>query len=102
MASLAGVPPFLGFWAKLAVLRAAFEGGLWWLAIIGLVFAVVGAFYYLRIVKAMYFEEAQGEQHAPSQDRPLHVLFGVNALALLALGFAWNPIMAWCKYAFGA
>jgi NADH-quinone oxidoreductase subunit N len=102
MASLAGVPPFLGFWAKLAVLRAAFEGGLWWLAIVGLVFAVVGAFYYLRIVKAMYFEEAQGEQHAPNQDRPLRVLFGVNALALLALGFAWNPIMAWCKYAFGA
>ncbi|MFC5568628.1 NADH-quinone oxidoreductase subunit NuoN [Lysobacter yangpyeongensis] len=102
MASLAGVPPFLGFWAKLAVLRAAFEGGMWWLAIIGLVFAVVGAFYYLRVVKAMYFEEPQGELHAPSEDRPLRVLFGVNALALLALGFAWNPIMAWCKYAFGA
>jgi len=101
MASLAGVPPFLGFWAKLAVLRAAFEGGLWWLALIGLVFAVVGAFYYLRVVKAMYFEEPQGEQHAPNDDRPLRVLFGVNALALLALGFAWNPIMAWCKYAFG-
>ncbi|WP_460733107.1 NADH-quinone oxidoreductase subunit NuoN [Lysobacter tyrosinilyticus] len=101
MASLAGVPPFLGFWAKLAVLRAAFEGGLWWLALTGLVFAVVGAFYYLRVVKAMYFEEPQGEQHEPSDDRPLRVLFGVNALALLALGFAWNPIMAWCKYAFG-
>jgi NADH-quinone oxidoreductase subunit N len=102
MASLAGVPPFLGFWAKLAVLKAAFQGGFWWLALIGLVFAVVGAFYYLRVVKAMYFEEPQGEQHAPSDDRPLRVLFGVNALALLALGFAWNPIMAWCKYAFGA
>lgn len=102
MASLAGVPPFLGFWAKLAVLRAAFEGGMGWLAIIGLVFAVVGAFYYLRVVKAMYFEEAQGEVHAPNADRPLRVVFGVNALALLALGFAWSPIMAWCKYAFGA
>lgn len=100
MASLAGVPPFLGFWAKLAVLRAAFEGGLGWLAIVGLVFAVVGAFYYLRIVKAMYFEEPQGEQHAQNQDRPLRVLFGVNALALLALGFAWSPIMAWCQWAF--
>lgn len=102
MASLAGVPPFLGFWAKLAVLRAAFEGGLWWLAIIGLVFAVIGAFYYLRVVKAMYFEEPQGEVHAPNADRPLRIVFGVNALALLALGFAWSPIMAWCKYAFGA
>jgi NADH-quinone oxidoreductase subunit N len=102
MASLAGVPPFLGFWAKLAVLRAAFEGGLWWLALIGLVFAVIGAFYYLRVVKAMYFEEPLGEVHAPNADRPLRIVFGVNALALLALGFAWSPIMAWCKYAFGA
>lgn len=102
MASLAGVPPFLGFWAKLAVLRAALEGDMLWLAIVGLVFAVVGAFYYLRIVKAMYFDEPAGEAHAPSRDRPLRVVFGVNALALLALGLAWNPIMAWCKYAFGA
>ncbi|WP_460762128.1 NADH-quinone oxidoreductase subunit NuoN [Lysobacter fragariae] len=101
MASLAGVPPFLGFWAKLAVLRAAFEGGMWWLAIVGLVFAVIGAFYYLRVVKAMYFEEAD-EVHPMNEDQPLRVLFGVNALALLVLGFAWNPIMAWCKYAFGA
>jgi NADH-quinone oxidoreductase subunit N len=100
MASLAGIPPFLGFWAKLAVLRAAFEGGMWWLGLVGLVFAVIGAFYYLRVVKAMYFEEPQGEVHAPNMDRPLRIVFGVNALALLALGFAWNPIMAWCKYAF--
>lgn len=102
MMSLAGIPPFLGFWAKLAVLRAAFEGGLWWLALIGLVFAVIGAFYYLRVTKAMYFDEPVGEPHAVRSDRPLTVLFGVNALALLALGFAWNPIMAWCQYAFGA
>ncbi|QSX78082.1 NADH-quinone oxidoreductase subunit NuoN [Agrilutibacter solisilvae] len=102
MASLAGVPPFLGFWAKLAVLRAAFEGGLWWLAIVGLVFAVVGAFYYLRVVKAMYFDEPQGDARPANSDRPLAVVFGVNALALLALGFTWSPIMAWCKYAFGA
>jgi len=100
MASLAGVPPFLGFWAKLAVLRAALQGDMLWLAIVGIVFAVVGAFYYLRVVKAMYFEEPQGEVHAPNMDRPLRIVFGVNALALLALGFAWNPIMAWCKYAF--
>src|SRR5690606_20927986 len=48
MASLAGVPPFLGFWAKLVVLRAAIEGDMLWLAILGIVFAVIGAFYYLR------------------------------------------------------
>lgn len=101
MASLAGLPPFLGFWAKLAVLRAALEGGLMWLAIVGVVFAVVGAFYYLRIVKAMYFDEPEeGVLHAGTSDRPVRIVFGVNALALLALGFAWNPIMVWCQRAF--
>jgi NADH-quinone oxidoreductase subunit N len=100
MASLAGVPPFLGFWAKLAVLRAALEGGLMWLAIVGIVFAVIGAFYYLRVIKAMYFDEAEGSQPTPTDDRPVRIAFGVNALALLALGLAWNPIMAWCQAAF--
>ncbi|HEY4555110.1 MAG TPA: NADH-quinone oxidoreductase subunit NuoN, partial [Lysobacter sp.] len=100
MASLAGLPPFLGFWAKLAVLRAALEGGMMWLAIVGVVFAVVGAFYYLRIVRAMYFDEADAAVPAPLDARPVRVLFGVNALALLALGLAWSPIMAWCQRAF--
>ena len=102
MASLAGLPPFLGFWAKLAVLRAALEGGMLWLAIVGVLFAVVGAFYYLRVVKAMYFDEPEGEAPPASQDRPLNIVFAVNALALLALGFAWSPIMAWCQRAFAA
>ena len=102
MASLAGVPPFLGFWAKLAVLRAALEGGMLWLAIVGVLFAVVGAYYYLRVVKAMYFDEPEGEAPPTSSDRPLNIVFGVNALALLALGFAWSPIMAWCQRAFAA
>ncbi|HZH43070.1 MAG TPA: NADH-quinone oxidoreductase subunit NuoN [Lysobacter sp.] len=101
MASLAGLPPFLGFWAKLAVIRAAVEGGMLWLALVGVVFAVVGAYYYLRIVKAMYFDEPEGPVQAPSAHRPLRVVFGVNALALLALGLAWNPIWAWCQRAFG-
>jgi NADH-quinone oxidoreductase subunit N len=100
MASLAGVPPFLGFWAKLAVLRAALEGDMLWLALVGVVFAVVGAFYYLRVLKVMYFDEPEGEQPAPSNNRPLRIAFGVNALALLALGLAWSPIMAWCQRAF--
>ncbi len=60
MASLAGVPPFLGFWAKLVVLRRALEGGMMWLAIVGVVFAVIGAFYYLRVIKVMYFDEPVG------------------------------------------
>ena len=100
MASLAGLPPFLGFWAKLAVLRAAVDGGMLWLAIVGVVFAVVGAFYYLRVVKAMYFDKADSGMHPIVASRPLRTVFGVNAVALLALGLAWNPIMAWCQRAF--
>ncbi|MBN8717381.1 MAG: NADH-quinone oxidoreductase subunit NuoN [Xanthomonadales bacterium] len=100
MASLAGIPPFLGFWAKLAVLRAALDGGMLWLAITGVVFAVIGAFYYLRVIKVMYFDEPAGEPMRPRDDRVLRVAFGVNALVLLALGVFWNPLMAWCQAAF--
>ena len=100
MASLAGVPPFLGFWAKLAVLRAALEGGMLWLAIVGVVCAVIGAFYYLRVIKVMYFDEPSGEPIGPRDDRLLQVVFGVNALGLLAFGLFWNPLMAWCQRAF--
>ena len=59
--SLAGVPPMLGFFAKLYVLRAAYEAGLIWLAVAGVVASVIGAFYYLRIVYYMYFGE-EGEE----------------------------------------
>ena len=102
MASLAGVPPFLGFWAKLVVLRAAVEGDMLWLAIVGIVAAVVGAFYYLRVIKVMYFDEP-AEGVAPMvarKGRPLRIVFGANALALVVLGLAWSPLMAWCQAAF--
>jgi NADH-quinone oxidoreductase subunit N len=100
MASLAGIPPFLGFWTKLAVLGAAVDGGLLWLAILGVLCAVVGCFYYLRVIKVMYFDEPVGEAMPRSNDRVLGLVLGVNALALLALGLAWNPIMVWCQQAF--
>ncbi len=102
MASLAGVPPFLGFWAKLVVLRAALHGHMLWLAIVGVVFAVIGAFYYLRVIKAMYFDAPSEPAPQLDEDRPAELAFAVNALALLALGLTWNPIMTWCLRAFGA
>src|SRR5690606_6672777 len=100
MFSLAGVPPFIGFWAKLAVLKAAVEGDMLWLAIVGILFAVIGAFYYLRVVKVMYFDEPVGEIPPASNNRPLRIVFAVNALVLLALGAAWSPVMEWCQRSF--
>ena len=100
MASLAGVPPFLGFWAKLVVLGAAVNGGFLWLAIVGVLCAVIGAFYYLRVIKVMYFDEPVGEARAPRAGMALPFVFGANALSLLVLGIFWNPIMAWCQAAF--
>ncbi|KAA2286362.1 NADH-quinone oxidoreductase subunit NuoN [Arenimonas fontis] len=100
MASLAGVPPFLGFWAKLEVLRAAVEAGLIWLAIVGVVCAVVGAYYYLRVVKAMFFEEPEGEAVRVHGDGHLRLVFAVNAVLLLVLGVFADTILHWCRLAF--
>ena len=100
MASLAGIPPFLGFWTKLAVLGAAVKGDMLWLALVGVICAVIGAYYYLRVIKVMYFDEPVGEPLPANNDRVLGTVLGVNALALLALGLAWSPIMAWCQRAF--
>jgi NADH-quinone oxidoreductase subunit N len=102
MASLAGVPPFLGFWAKLEVLRAALDAGLMWLAILGVVCAVVGAYYYLRVIKVMFFDEPEGEGASPHPDGQLRMLFALNASALLLLGIFADWIMGWCRYAFPA
>lgn len=100
MASLAGIPPFLGFWSKLAVINSAVQGGYLWLAIVAIVFAVVGAFYYLRVIKAMYFEQPDGHVPAPNGDRPTYLLFAANALGLFVVGLGWSRIMEWCTYAF--
>jgi NADH-quinone oxidoreductase subunit N len=97
MASMAGVPIWVGFVAKLAVLKAAVGAGLLWLAIVGAVFAVIGAFYYLRVIKVMYFDPpADPEPLALPDDRPFRILLSVNGLALLGLGIFAGPLWAWC------
>ena len=100
MASLAGVPPFLGFWAKLVVLGAAVNGGFLWLAIVGVLCAVIGAFYYLRVIKVMYFD-------APNPQLPtkLHANFevrsvlSVNGALVLVLGLLPAGLMNLCAHA---
>lgn len=95
MFSMAGVPPLLGFYAKFAVLAAVVEVGRTWLAVAGVLFSVIGAFYYLRIVKLMYFDAATDA--APLRSgADLRVLLSVNALLVLALGIFPQALIALC------
>ncbi len=84
MLSMAGVPLTAGFTAKLYVLQAVVAVDLWWLAVIAVVLAVVGAYYYLRIIRYMYFEEAE-EPLEVTLDKGYQILLGANALALVVL-----------------
>jgi NADH-quinone oxidoreductase subunit N len=100
MASLAGIPPFLGFWTKLSVLGAAVNGGLLWLALLGVLCAVIGCFYYLRVIKVMYFDEPVGEPLPRNNDRILGIVLGVNSIVLLVLPLGLGPILEWMRNAF--
>ena len=93
--SMAGVPPFVGFWAKLFVLKAVINVELVWLAITAVVFSIVGAFYYLRIVKLMYFDTPQDTSNLEGST-DLRILLSVNGLAVLGLGIYPQAIMALC------
>ncbi len=84
MFSMAGVPPTAGFYAKLLVIQSVVQTGKIWLAVAAVLFAVIGAYYYLRVVKLMYFDDARDATPvAPTRD--MSVLIGVNALALIAV-----------------
>jgi NADH-quinone oxidoreductase subunit N len=95
MLSMAGVPPLVGFFAKLAVLSALVEAGLVWLAILGVVLAVVGAFYYLRVIWYMYFAEPL-DQAPLSSAVDLKLAISVNSLALVALGIFPGYLLNLC------
>jgi len=98
MFSLAGIPPTVGFYAKLAVLQAVLGAGKVWLAVVAVLFALVGAFYYIRIVKLMYFDEPA--ETAPVRARPdIGILLSANGLAVLALGILPQPLMQVCLQA---
>lgn len=101
MFSLAGVPPLYGFFAKYLVLQAAIDAHMLWLAIVGVVFAIIGLYYYLRVVKVMYFDKAEdGVQTRVQPDATLRVALSLNALVLVALGLYWGPLLGWCRQAF--
>ena len=85
--SLAGVPPMLGFFGKFYVLRAAYEGGLAWLAVAGVIASVIGAFYYLRIVYFMYFGD-ESEEGIDEGGSPILTGFLLASAAIMVLGIA--------------
>jgi NADH-quinone oxidoreductase subunit N len=95
MFSLAGIPPTVGFYAKLAVLEGAMNAGLTWLSVLAVITSLFGAFYYLRIVKLMYFD-------APTDTSPIQAdgfqrtLLALNGIAVLVLGLVPGPLMSAC------
>ncbi len=98
MFSLAGIPPTIGFYGKFAVIMAAVGAGFTWLAVIAVLASLVGAFYYLRIVKLMYFDE-------PTDTSPIiargdnRALLSANGIALLFFGMFPQQLMGWCVVA---
>jgi NADH-quinone oxidoreductase subunit N len=99
MFSMAGIPPMVGFFAKLLVLKALIDMGMIWLAAAAVVFAVIGAFYYLRVIKYMYFDEAESEEVVAAP-----VDFGaaltLNGVMILGLGIFSSSLIAICMNSF--
>ena len=95
MFSMAGVPPTVGFYAKLSVLKAVVDIDMIWLAAVAVFFSVIGAFYYIRLIKVMYFDTAEDDQPlAPQFD--LRLGLTANGLAVLLLGIFPGGLMALC------
>ena len=95
MFSLSGIPPTVGFYAKLSVLQAVVGAQMLWLAVVAVLFSLIGAFYYLRIVKLMFFDEPVDT--APlAADSGARVLLSANGLALLLLGLMPGALMTLC------
>lgn len=95
MFSMAGVPPTVGFYAKFSVLNAVVQAGHIWLAVTAVLFSLIGAFYYLRIVKLMYFDAPESRASIVlGQDTVL--LISVNGLGVLLLGLLPGTLMSVC------
>ncbi len=85
MFSMAGIPPTVGFYAKLAVIQALVDANLVWVAVVAVIFAVVGAFYYLRVIKVVYFDELEERDGASAGIGGMRAVLGLNAIALIAV-----------------
>ncbi len=95
MFSMAGVPPTVGFYAKLSVLQSVVQVDMVWLAVYAVVFSVIGAFYYLRVVKVMYFDKPEDTAKIEA-GMDMRVVLSVNSIAMLVLGLFPAALMQWC------
>jgi NADH-quinone oxidoreductase subunit N len=98
MFSLAGIPPLMGFYAKLSVLQAVLATGQVWLAILAVLFSLIGAFFYLRVVKLMYFDEPV-DKGIISSSIDMRIVLSINGLAVLVFGLMPGSIMSACANA---
>ena len=101
MFSMAGVPPTVGFFAKLFVLDAVIQVDMVWLALVGVFFSIIGAFYYIRIVKLMYFDKPVDDAPLAAVGVDTHVILTLNGVAMLLLGMFPAPLFDLCRAAFG-
>ena len=98
MLSLAGIPPMVGFYAKFSVLQAVVNAGYVWLAIVAVLFSLIGAFYYLRIIKLMYFDEPETNEPI-LLNSDVKILLSANGFAVLAFGIFPQALMGLSLYA---
>jgi NADH-quinone oxidoreductase subunit N len=98
MFSLAGVPPMMGFMAKWSVLQAVASSGQVWLAVLAVLFSLIGAFYYLRVVKTIWFDEAVDATpiHTPLD---MQVALSINGIAVVMLGLLPGSLLGACMSA---
>jgi len=99
--SLAGVPPMMGFMAKLSVLEAVLSTGQVWLAVVAVMFSLIGAFYYLRVVKVMWFDEPV-DTAVIAAPFDMRVVMSLNGLMVLVLGVFPGALLAACANAIRA
>jgi NADH-quinone oxidoreductase subunit N len=96
MFSTAGVPPFIGFWAKLRIIQELWATQHSILVVIAAAASVIGVFYYLRIVKLMYFDAPTSEVVKPTRDSVARATLALNAAVVLALGLVPGPLLDLC------
>ena len=99
MFSMAGVPFFVGFFAKFSVLQAVVAAGHLWLAIAAVFFSLVGAYYYLRVVKVMYFDQPLESAGRIDASMDVKVLMSANGLAVALIGVFPQTLMSLCAFA---